>query len=35
MARSRAKPSATHRGKFKPRKLRKGALPAAKTTARK
>jgi hypothetical protein len=35
MARSRAKPSAIHRGKHKVRKLRKGSLPAEKTTARK
>ena len=35
MARSRFKPSATHRGKHKVRKLRKGCLPAAKESARK
>ena len=35
MARSRCKPSAIHRGKHKVRKLRKGCLPAEKTTARK
>lgn len=35
MARSRSKPSATHRGKFKVRKMRKGCVPLAKTTARK
>ena len=35
MARSRFKPSATHRGKHKGRKLRKGCLPLAKTSARK
>lgn len=35
MARSRAKPSATHRGKHKVRKLRKGCLPVAKASARK
>lgn len=35
MARSRFKPSATHRGVFKVRKMRKGCIPAGKTTARK
>ncbi len=35
MARSRFKPSATHRGKHKVRKMRKGCIPAAKTSARK
>lgn len=35
MARSRFKPSATHRGKHKVRKLRKGCLPLPKETARK
>ncbi len=35
MARSRFKPSATHRGKHKVRKMRKGCLPLAKTSARK
>ncbi len=35
MARSRFKPSATHRGVFKVRKMRKGCVPPAKTTARK
>ena len=35
MARSRFKPSATHRGKHKVRKMRKGCLPLEKTTARK
>jgi hypothetical protein len=35
MARSRAKPSATHRGKHKVRKLRKGCLPPEKVSARK
>lgn len=35
MARSRAKPSAIHRGVFKVRKMRKGCVPAGKQTARK
>lgn len=35
MARSRFKPSATHRGVFKVRKMRKGCVPLAKTSARK
>lgn len=35
MARSRYKPSAIHRGKFKVRKMRKGCLPLAKSSARK
>ncbi len=35
MARSRAKPSAIHRGKHRVRILRKGCLPVEKASARK